>query len=235
MDITFLGHSAFRIDCGEAHVLIDPFLTGNPMFEASGLSMVSVQQGVTHVVVTHGHNDHVGDAAAICKATGATLSSNYEVCTVLGGHGVNSVQPGNSGGSIDLGSFRLAFTPALHSSSLSGEAGPVYMGNPMGVVLNFAAEPGKPLYHMGDTAIFGDMALIEELYHPAIGIVPIGDRFTMGAKQAALACTRYFKFETVFPCHYATFGLLDPTADAFVAAMKGQDVRVPKPGQRVSV
>ena len=92
---------------------------------------------------------------------------------------------------------------ALHSSSFGGENGSnTYLGNPAGIVMHFPDD--KTLYHMGDTDIFSDMALINELHEPAIGIVPIGDRFTMGGAVAALACRRFFKFETVIPCHYAT-------------------------------
>jgi L-ascorbate metabolism protein UlaG (beta-lactamase superfamily) len=89
---------------------------------------------------------------------------------------------------------------------------------------------GKTIYHMGDTAIFSDMALIGEIYAPSIGFVPIGDRYTMGAKMAALACRRFFRFETIVPCHYGTFPVLDQTADKFIAEMDGATVIVPKVG-----
>ena len=112
---------------------------------------------------------------------------------------------------------------------------PIYLGNPNGLVIWSKSEPGKIVHHMGDTGIYSDMALVHELYQPTIGIVPIGDRYTMGAKHAALACKRYFKFKTVFPCHYATFGVLAPNADEFVALMKGNDVRVPKAGETVTL
>ena len=103
-----------------------------------------------------------------------------------------------------------------------------HLGNPAGVVINAAGE--KTFFHMGDTGIFSDMALINEIYQPKIGIVPIGDRFTMGAKTAALACKRFFEFETVIPCHYRTFPIIDQTADKFVAEMGGNTVVVPKVG-----
>ncbi len=99
--------------------------------------------------------------------------------------------------------FDLTFVPALHSSSNMVDGRPVYLGNPCGIVV--AARNGKTAYHMGDTDIFSDMALISELYRPQVGFVPIGDRYTMGAKTAALACKRFFNFETVVPCHYGTF------------------------------
>jgi L-ascorbate metabolism protein UlaG (beta-lactamase superfamily) len=107
------------------------------------------------------------------------------------------------------------------------------MGNPAGVVLRAKSE--KTLLHMGDTDIFSDMALINEIYQPKIGIVPIGDRFTMGAKLAAMACNRFYSFETAIPAHYATFGLLDPNADKFVAEMKGSKTKVLVPERGIAV
>ena len=125
---------------------------------------------------------------------------------------------------------------ALHSSSFGTSGGVnIYLGNPLGLVLHFPDD--KTLYHMGDTDIFSDMALINELHEPKIGIVPIGDRFTMGGAVAALACRRFFKFETVVPCHYATFGLIDQTPDKFVAGMEGSGVEggAPKSARRRAV
>ena len=121
---------------------------------------------------------------------------------------------------------------ALHSSSY---ADGIYMGNPQGLVLHFPDD--KTLYHMGDTDIFLDMQLINELHQPQVGLVPVGDRFTMGGAVAALACRRFFKFETVVPCHYKTFGLLDQTPDKFVEGMEGSGAKVvvPEIGKAVEV
>ena len=112
---------------------------------------------------------------------------------------------------------------------------PIYLGNPCGVIIKAKGEP--TVYHLGDTDIFSDMALINELHEPAIGIVPVGDRFTMGGAVAALACRRFFKFETVIPGHYATFPMLDQTAEKFVAGLEGSatKVRVPKVGETIEV
>lgn len=224
MKLTWFGHSCFRVETGASRVLIDPFLRGNPTFAACGVSWEEATQDVTHVALTHGHDDHKGDAAAICVQQGATLFATYELAMHLAAQGVTNLEPMNTGGTVRAHDFDLTLVKAFHSSSSDG----VYLGNPCGVVL--AAKEGKTLYHMGDTDIFSDMALINDLYAPAIGIVPIGDRFTMGARTAALACNLYFKFDAVIPCHYGTFRVLDPNADAFVAAMKGKNVLVPKPG-----
>jgi L-ascorbate metabolism protein UlaG (beta-lactamase superfamily) len=228
MKITWFGHSCFRVETGGSVILIDPFLTGNATFEKSGIPREKVTEGVTHIALTHGHEDHTGDAVAIAKETGATVIAVHELASYLAGLGVENTDPGNTGGKVPHDDFDLIFVPALHSSSHMVDGTPVYLGNPCGVVI--AARDGKTLYHMGDTDIFSDMALINELYQPQVGIVPIGDRYTMGAKTAALACKRFFEFETVVPCHYGTFPVIDQTADAFVAEMAGNRVLVPEVG-----
>ena len=121
---------------------------------------------------------------------------------------------------------------AFHSSSTSENGQTVYLGNPTGVVIEGL---GKTIYHMGDTEIFGDMALVDEIFAPKVGFVPIGDRFTMGAKSAALACKKYFKFDTVVPIHYGTFPIIDQTPDKFIAAAEGQNVLVPEIGKPFQV
>jgi L-ascorbate metabolism protein UlaG (beta-lactamase superfamily) len=147
----------------------------------------------------------------------------------MGGLGVAKLEPMNTGGTVQAPDFSLTMVNALHSSASGG----VYLGNPCGIVI--AAKEGKTLLHMGDTEIFGDMALINEIHQPDIGIVPIGDRFTMGAAAAALACKRYFKFSTIIPCHYGTFPIIDQSADAFVAAMAGHNVKVPAIGETLDL
>jgi L-ascorbate metabolism protein UlaG (beta-lactamase superfamily) len=232
MKITWFGHSAFRIEAGDARILIDPFLTGSPSWDKG---WEGPAEGATHVLLTHGHNDHVGDTVSILKKTGAMLVANFELCVFLvGQHGVDQgkINPGNFGGTVDCGGFTTTFVPAWHSSSFAGEGGlNTYLGNPAGLVLHFPNE--KTVYHMGDTDIFGDMALVNELHQPAIGLVPVGDRFTMGGAVAALACQRFFKFETAIPCHYGTFPIIDPDATKFIEGMKGSatKVRVPTIGE----
>ncbi len=217
MKITWFGHSAFRFEYKDAIVLIDPFLA-NPTFKGDH---AVAYQSATHVIVTHGHNDHTGSALEICKATGATLVSNPEICAFLQKKGVAKAEPINHGGELHFGAFSVAWVPAWHSSA---DNDGTYLGNPAGVVLMAPGE--KTVLHMGDTGIFSDMELIGELYEPQIGIVPVGDRFTMGGRIAAIACKRFFDFETAIPCHYGTFGLLDQTPDKFVEGMKGTATRV---------
>jgi len=227
MKLTWYGHSAFRIEAGGAQILIDPFLSGNPSWNGG---WEEVADGVTHVLLTHGHSDHIGDAAEIVKKTGAMLVANFEICMFLVGQGVDQsrINPGNYGGTVDCGGFTTTFVRAYHSSSFGSDGGGnVYLGNPGGLVLHFP--DGKTLYHMGDTDIFSDMALINELHEPDVGIVPVGDRFTMGGAVAALACRRFFKFETAVPCHFGTFPLLDGTAEKFVSGMEGSGTKVAVP------
>ena len=169
MKITWLGHSCFRLEIGNSIILIDPFLKGNPTFEKSGIAWDEATKGVTHVALTHGHADHVGDAAEICKARGATLFANFELATYVQSKGAERLEPMNTGGRVAAADFELTLVNALHSSSQD-----VYLGNPNGIVIR--AKDGKTLYHMGDTDMFGGMALIAEFHKPDIGIVPIGDR-----------------------------------------------------------
>ncbi len=220
MQITWFGHSAFRIALDGAVILIDPFLD-NPTFAGDKAAAAA---GATHVILTHGHDDHIGSAPEICRETGAVLVANPEVCTLLAGRGVARAEHVNHGGEIDFGAFRVAYVPAWHSSSTTIDGMPVYLGNPGGVVISAPGE--RTLLHMGDTGIFDGMKLIAEIYQPKIGIVPIGDRFTMGPRLAALACKRFFDFETVIPCHYGTFGLLHGRVEDFVEEMADSPAEV---------
>jgi L-ascorbate metabolism protein UlaG (beta-lactamase superfamily) len=229
MKIIWYGHSCFRVETGGSVILIDPFLKGNPTFEKSGIAWDDATKDVTHVALTHGHSDHVGDAGEICSARGATLLANFELAMFVKSKGAERLEPMNTGGTVASGDFELTLVNALHSSSMD-----TYLGNPNGIILR--PKSGKTLYHMGDTDMFAGMGLIAEFHRPDIGIVPIGDRFTMGAKAAAFACRKFFKFEMILPSHYGTFpGMLDPNADKFVAEMKDHNVVVPKVGQAITV
>ena len=226
MKIIWFGHSTFRIETGNSVILIDPFLKGNPTFNGAGLSFDDAIKGVTHVGLTHGHDDHFADAAEVCKTNGATLYATFELAQHVG---AEKVEPMNTGGTVAADDFSLTLVDALHSSSSGG----TYLGNPNGIVLT--TKEGKTVYHMGDTDVFPGMALVEEFFHPHVGLVPIGDRFTMGARSAAFACKNYFKFDVVIPCHYGTFPILDPNPDKFVEEMSGHRVDVPAVGASVDV
>jgi L-ascorbate metabolism protein UlaG (beta-lactamase superfamily) len=226
MQITWYGHSAFRLDFGGTAVLIDPFFTGNPAFVSDKTAAV---KGVSHIVLTHGHGDHVGDTLDIAKANGATVTGDYDLLMWLAGKGLEKLNPMNTGGTTDLGAFKVSMVRADHSSGDIQNGASVYLGNPHGVIIKAKGEP--TVWHLGDTDIFSDMALLSEIHQPKVAIVPIGDRFTMGAATAALAVKRFLNVETAIPCHFGTFPIIDQTADAFVAAMKGDKTRVIVPAK----
>jgi len=233
MKITWLGHSAFRLELGASVVMIDPFLTGNPAFEGDA---EAASAGATHVLLTHGHGDHIGDAVAICKRTGAKLVTNYDLAMFLARQGVEKLDPMNTGGTTDQGEFSVSLTQAFHSSAELDANGVSHcLGLPNGIVVTPKDRAEPVVYHMGDTDIFSDMALIDELHRPAVAMVPIGDRFTMGPRTAALALKRFLpSVRVAIPCHYATFGLLLPDASGFVKEMEGANARVLVPEKGVA-
>jgi L-ascorbate metabolism protein UlaG (beta-lactamase superfamily) len=232
MRVTWFGHSAFRLDFKDKAVLIDPFFTGNP---GVGGDTAAAEKGVSHILITHGHGDHFGDAIRISKSTGARIVTNYDLCMWLATKGVENFDPMNTGGTTDQGGFTVTLVRADHSAAHLENGVSQSLGNPNGVIVK---SPGEPtVYHMGDTDIFSDMALINELHEPNVAMVPIGDRFTMSPKTAALAVKRFFKLKSVFPCHYGSFPIVEPNADKFVAEMKGHatQVIVPEKGKAVEV
>ncbi|MDF2811599.1 MAG: metal-dependent hydrolase [Microvirga sp.] len=229
MKITWFGHSAFRLDFSDKVVLIDPFFTGNPAFEGS---VEKAAEGVTHILITHGHGDHVGDSLNIARATGATIVANADLAGWLGSQGL-TVDPMNTGGTTDQGGFTVTLVRADHSAALVEMGANAPVGSANGVIVK---APGEPtVYHMGDTDIFGDMGLIAEIHQPDVVIVPIGDRFTMGPEVAALAVRRYFKVKAAIPCHYGSFSVLEPNADRFVAALDGSGTQVVVPHKTVGL
>ena len=162
------------------------------------------------------------------------MLANADLASWLGSKGVSKIEMGNTGGTVGFGGFTVTFTNALHSSAQITEDGVSHaLGNANGLMLHFDDEP--TLFHMGDTDIFSDMGLINELHQPEIGLVPIGDRFTMGGAVAALACQRFFSFQTAIPCHYGSFGIIDQTPEKFVAGMDGGKTKVETPKAGVSL
>lgn len=206
LTITFLGHAAFLLDDGSTRVVIDPFLTDNPK-----ASMSADDVDCSHIVLTHGHADHVGDTMAIAKRTGATVHGAFELTEYIQEQGHESVSPSNPGGRVETDFGFVAFTQAFHSSSYEGR----YMGMPCGVIVSMG---GHAVYHAGDTGLFSDMKLIGEIYRPRVAILPIGDRFTMGPELASRAAD-FVGAPDVIPCHYDTWppieqdpALLKPTS-----------------------
>jgi len=222
MKITWLGHSGFRIEIGNQILLIDPWVTGNPMFPED--RRAEAIAGATHVLVSHAHFDHVNDAPKIAKELGIPVVGKYDLMQWLEqAEGVETVGF-NNGGTVTLGDVNVTMVAASHSSSLAVEGKPLYLGTEAGFMIEHG---GRTIYFTGDTDVMADMALFEELHRPEIGILCAGGHFTMDMRRAAFAAKRFFNFRTVIPCHYKTFPLLEQSAQAMVEALPGVDVREP--------
>jgi L-ascorbate metabolism protein UlaG (beta-lactamase superfamily) len=228
LSITWLGHSAFSLKTpGGKTILLDPWYTGNPSFPEGGRP-----KQADLILVTHGHSDHVTDVAAMAKSTGATVVAIWEIYAWLEKKGLQKFEPMNKGGTIEVQGLRITMTEATHSSSFD-ESGLVYLGEPAGFVVKL--ENGQSFYFAGDTALFGDMKLIGELYKPDIAFLPVGDRFTMGPDTAAIAA-RWLGVKQVVPMHYGTFPLLTGTPAKLKEHLAGTNIQVLelKPGETAS-
>jgi L-ascorbate metabolism protein UlaG (beta-lactamase superfamily) len=211
MQINFIGHATFELTDGDANVLVDPFLA--PHNTSAEVSADEVDP--THVLITHGHQDHTADAIAVARRTGAQVVAVTELAGWFGEQGVeNTVNP-NIGGTVttDWGSVKLV--PAWHTNSApDGTA----IGPPSGLIIRFG---GKTIYHLGDTALFSDLELIGERHSPDVALVPIGGHFTMDREDAAYACG-LIGAPVVIPCHYNTFPPIETDAEAFKAQVESE-------------
>ncbi len=223
MKIIWLGHSGFRIEIEGAVLLVDPWLTGNPMFPANRRD--EALKGATHVLLTHGHGDHAGDAVAIAKELAVPLVGIYDLISWLETRdGVNGIGF-NKGGTVDLGGAKVTMVNASHSSSFGTVDGPRYVGSEAGYMI---AGEGRVIYVSGDTDIMADMGWMGEFHKPDIGILSAGGHFTMDMSRAAFAARKYFSFLTVIPCHYRTFPLLEQNAQVLRAGLPGVEVLEPE-------
>lgn len=222
MRITWLGHSGFRIEIEGAVLLVDPWLTGNPVFPVA--RRAEAIAGATHVLVTHGHGDHSADAVAIGKEMGIPLVGIYDLMSWLSDKdGVQTVGF-NKGGTVTLAGAAVTMVNACHSSSVSGPDGPRYAGAEAGFMI---AGEGHTIYVSGDTDIMADMGWMGEYHRPDIGILSAGGHYTMDMARAAFAARKYFNFQTVIPCHYRTFPALEQSAEVLAKGLPG--VRVIEP------
>jgi L-ascorbate metabolism protein UlaG (beta-lactamase superfamily) len=227
--ITYLGHATFRfVTPGDEQIIIDPFLTENPQ-TPDDLKHVGE---LDTILITHGHFDHFSDVMPLQGQTGAATVSNFEIFSYLQRQGVENAMPVQKGGTIHVGGIKVTATHAFHSSSIALDDGTViYAGEPMGYVIEF--ESGFKVYHAGDTAVFGDMQLIGELYRPDVALLPIGDQVVMSPYEAAHA-TRLLGIPHVVPIHYGTFPFVPGTPEEFQEHVNevapGTTVHVMKPG-----
>lgn len=226
MKLTFHGQSCWEIKTSRHRILIDPFLTGNPLADVGPDAFEELDA----ILVTHGHGDHIADVESIAKESGALVVSNFEIATHFGGLGCET-HPMHIGGARQFPFGRVKMTIAHHGSTgPNGEA----LGNPMGII--FEAD-GKKVYHTGDTGVFLDMKLIAELNGPFdVTLMPIGDNFTMGIDDAVKAA-EFIGAKVTIPMHYNTFPVIEADVSAFVKRIEelGQKSVIVKPGESYEV
>lgn len=228
MEIRFHGHACIQLTGGGHSVIVDPFLTGNSLAVVRAADIE-----VDYVLLTHGHGDHVGDAADIALRTGAQVIATHELAGYIGKSGAKAVGM-NLGGSYKTPIARFKMVQAFHSSSVTGpDELPIYMGMPAGFLIEMA---GRTILHCGDTALFGDMKLIGEQHNIDVAFIPIGDHFTMGPEDAALAA-EWLKAKVVVPIHYNTFPPIRQNPEDYLALLEERDIRgkVLEPGETLEL
>jgi L-ascorbate metabolism protein UlaG (beta-lactamase superfamily) len=201
MDIRFLGHSAFALEHDGKTILVDPFLTGNPKAAATADEVAA-----DAIFLTHGHSDHIGDTVDIAKRTGAPVVAIVELAGEIGAEGVDVIDP-NIGGTADVGFASVRLTPAWHTSTTPKGT----VNTPAGLVIEFG---DKRIYHLGDTALFSDLALASKRGRLDVALMCIGGHYTMD-RFDAVAAAELVKADQVIPCHYNTFPPIETDAQAF--------------------
>jgi L-ascorbate metabolism protein UlaG (beta-lactamase superfamily) len=209
--ITWLGHATVLIQTAAGtNILIDPFIQQNPKYPKGFVLPSKIQ----YILLTHGHGDHISDAVPVAQKHGSTVVAIYELAAYIGARGAANTIGMNLGGTVQLNEVAATMVEAKHSAAAQDEKGTHYAGVAAGFVLTI--EGGPVLYHSGDTAVFGDMKLIHDLYEPTVVMLPIGGHYTMGPKEAALA-VRLLAPQVVLPLHFGTFPPLIGTPRDLVA------------------
>jgi len=225
LKVTWYSHASFLIETDKARLLVDPFLTGNPLAPVKADEVEA-----DYIFISHGHGDHVGDSIPIAKRTGAMVVSNFEIQNWITAQGVENVHPMHIGGGFDWPWGRVKLTIAHHGSMLPDGS---YGGNPSGFLFSI---DGKKIYHACDTGLFYDMKLIGE-EGIDLAILPIGDNFTMGPDDA-LRAVKLIEPRQVVPIHYNTFDVIKQDAQAWAIRVKketGVEVTVMKPGDTIEL
>lgn len=226
--LTWLGHATFRIETpGGTTVLVDPWVMGNPLCPESEKNVKKVDT----MLCTHGHFDHIGDAVEIAKKHNPKVVGIFELCSWMGSKGVKQAAPMNKGGTQTVGDIKVTMVHAVHSCGITDGDKIVYGGEACGYVIEFAN--GLKIYHAGDTNVFSDMQIIRELYAPEIALLPIGDHFTMGPREAAYAC-KLLQPKTVIPMHFGTFPALTGTPAELQKLVPQVEVVALTPGKTVA-
>lgn len=230
--ITWLGHATFLIETpGGKHVLVDPWVMNNPKTPADKKNLEKLDV----MLCTHGHGDHIGDAVELAQKYNPRVVGIYELCAWLQQKGAKQIAPMNKGGTQAVDDIKVTMVTAHHSSGIQDGNQTVYGGEACGYVITF--ENGLKIYHAGDTCVFGDMEIIRDLYRPDLAMLPIGDLFTMGPKEAAYAC-RLLEPKAVIPMHWGTFPMLTGTPAEFGHELKanglGVELITMKPGETIS-
>src|ERR1700693_3613559 len=225
--LTWLGHATFRVETpGGKIILIDPWVMGNPMCPEKEKNVKKVDV----LLCTHGHFDHIGDAVEIAKKHHPKVVAIPELGHWLEKKGVKQGSRMNKGGTQKVGDIKTTMVHADHSCGITDGDAIVYGGEACGYVIEFSN--GVKIYHAGDTSVFGDMAIIRDLYAPEIAMLPIGDHFTMGPREAAYACN-LLKPKTVIPMHFGTFPVLTGSPSELQKLTPGIEVFTMKPGVTV--
>ncbi|MDN5603279.1 MAG: metal-dependent hydrolase [Staphylococcus equorum] len=227
MNLSFHGQSTIYFEANGKKVIVDPFITGNGQ---SDLDANAIE--VDYIILTHGHGDHFGDTVELANRNNATVIGSAELGDYLTTNkNVENVRPMNIGGKVEFEFGTVKFVQAFHSSSLTDDNGiPVYLGMPMGVIIEVE---GKTIYHTGDTGLFSDMKLIAERHPVDVCFVPIGDNFTMGIDDASYAINTFIKPKITVPVHYDTFELIEQDPNEFKSAVTVGEVHILKPGESV--